>query len=125
MDRIVDLDLAAAEIERRRADWAAAGVEAGPITWRDEAALWPQPFETDRGRVWDPDSIGVRVVGAEGAEVEITLYRGAWADVGFFSANTGWEPVFECPSPQNASEFGALLDSCANRAFSAKAVPGE
>ncbi|MEV8392147.1 MULTISPECIES: hypothetical protein [unclassified Streptomyces] len=125
MDRIVDLDLAAAEIEHRRAGWAAAGLQAGPTTWRDEAAPWPQPFETDRTRVQDPDSIGVRIVRAAEAELEITLFRGAWADVGFGSEETGWEPVCECPYPQNAAEFGAVLDTYVSRAFSTKAVAEE
>ncbi|MFF1919268.1 hypothetical protein ACFVW8_01655 [Streptomyces sp. NPDC058221] len=98
MERIVDLDAAATEIERRRGVWAGAGLEVGAVTWRDEAATWPQPLETDRGRVRDPDSVGVRIVGAESAELEVTLFRGGWADVGFFSARTGWEGVIEAPA---------------------------
>ena len=49
MDRIVDLDQAAAEIESRRAAWVAAGLTVGPVTWRDEAAPRPKPLETERG----------------------------------------------------------------------------
>ena len=37
----VDLDLAAAEIESRRARWMAAGFEVGELTWRDIVAGWP------------------------------------------------------------------------------------
>ncbi len=37
-------------------------VRRQPITWRDEAAPWPQPLETDRALVTDPDSIGVRIL---------------------------------------------------------------
>ncbi|CAG6398297.1 hypothetical protein NMG29_39505 [Streptomyces cocklensis] len=117
MERIVDLDAAAAEIERRYGEWAGAGLKVGATTWREEAAEWPQSLETERDRVRDPDSVGVSIVGAEGAEAEITLFRGGWADVGFFSERTGWEAVFECPAIRSPAQFGAVLDAVTTRAF--------
>ncbi|WP_405912912.1 hypothetical protein OG760_18945 [Streptomyces sp. NBC_00963] len=117
MERIVDLDAVAGEIERRRGGWAAAGLQVGAITWRDEAAQWPQPLETDRCRVRDPDSVGVHIVGVQSAEAEVVIFRGGWADVGFFSECTGWEAVLENPKARSSSEFGAVLDAVVARAF--------
>lgn len=54
MDRVVDLDQAAAEITARLPAWTTSGLLPGPITWRDGAAPWPQPLETDRALVADP-----------------------------------------------------------------------
>jgi hypothetical protein len=117
MDRIVDLDQAAAEIESRRAAWLAAGLTVGPVTWRDETASWPRTLETDRARVLDPDSVGVQLAAADDAALMVTLFRGAWADIDFFSALTEWDAVSECPYPRDAEQFGAVLDSCVLRCF--------
>jgi hypothetical protein len=56
MDFVIDLDQAAAEIAARIPAWTVAGLNPGLITWRDEAASWPQPLETDRALVTVPDS---------------------------------------------------------------------
>lgn len=117
MDRIVNLDAAAAEIEHRRGRWTGVGLTVGAVTWRDELARWPQRLETNRGRVQDPDSVGVRVLGDDDAEAQVVLFRGAWADVDFFSERTGWELVAEAPEIRSATEFGAVLDEIIARAF--------
>ncbi|MFF4415491.1 hypothetical protein ACFYY8_23410 [Streptosporangium sp. NPDC001559] len=113
MDHVIDLDQAAAEITARLLAWTARGLSPGPITWRDETAPWPQPLETDRALVVDPDSVGVRVRGAdEWAEVQIVLYRGGWADL---DAMANEEVVAECPQITTPEKFGALLDSATTR----------
>jgi hypothetical protein len=38
MDRIIDLDAAAAEIEQRRPGWLATELHPGPTTWRESTA---------------------------------------------------------------------------------------
>jgi hypothetical protein len=117
MERIVDLDLAAAEIERRRAQWTAAGLTVGPLTWRDELTRWPRPLETARERVRDPDSVGVVLGGAGVAEARVVLFRGGWADVDFVPVDERWGVVAECPHPRSAADFGAVLDSLTLRVF--------
>jgi hypothetical protein len=59
----------------------------------------------------------VRIVSAEGAEAEVTLFCGGWADVGFFSERTGWEAVVEAPEARSTAEFGSVLDAVVARAF--------
>jgi hypothetical protein len=97
MDHVIDLDQAAAEIAARLSAWIASGLHSSPITWRDEAARWPQRLETDRALVADPDAIGVRVLGAgEWAELHLVLYRGGWADL---NALTEDGVITECSVP--------------------------
>ncbi|HXS64657.1 MAG TPA: hypothetical protein VN767_17510 [Streptosporangiaceae bacterium] len=38
MDKLIDLDAVAAELEQRRAAWTTAGCIVGPLTWRDAGA---------------------------------------------------------------------------------------
>ncbi|MDX6738133.1 hypothetical protein [Actinocorallia sp. A-T 12471] len=107
VEHVIDLDRAAAEITSRLPVWAASGLDPGPITWRDAAATWPQPLETDRALVTDPDSVGVRVVGSdEWTEVQIVLYRGGWADL---DALTDDEVTTECPQVPTPKKFGVNL----------------
>lgn len=70
-------------------------------------------METDRALVVDPDSIGVRVRGAdEWAEVQIVLYRGGWAAL---DALAHAEVATECPQITTPEKFVALLDSATTR----------
>ncbi|MFE2038485.1 hypothetical protein ACFXBB_35750 [Streptomyces scopuliridis] len=116
MDRIIDLDQAAAEITARLPAWTASGLGPGPVTWRDETAPWPQRLETGRTLVADPDSIGIRILGTdEWAELHLVLYRGGWADL---HALTDDEVITECPQVTTREEFGQLLDSAVTRFLS-------
>ncbi|WP_326593645.1 hypothetical protein [Streptomyces brevispora] len=113
MDHVVDLDSAAAEITARLSAWSAAGLAPCPITWRDGLAPWPQPLETDRTRVSDPDSIGLRIQGSDGwAELHLVLYREGWADLDALADD---EVLTEGPSISNPEEFGRFLDSTVMR----------
>ncbi|MEU3923491.1 hypothetical protein [Streptomyces sp. NPDC029004] len=109
VERVVDLDEAAAAIAERAARWPAAGLRAGRLTWRDEAAPWPQQLETDRALVRDPDSLGVLVSGPAGAELSVVLFRGGWADVDFVA---GLEDAGTLPASGigSAAAFGTRLD---------------
>lgn len=90
MDHTVDLDEAAARIAARVPRWRAARLTVSPLTWRDRLAPWPQPLETDRTRVVDPDSVGLRLADPlTGGELEVVLFRGGWADVAYLAAD--WE----------------------------------
>ncbi|WP_406164878.1 hypothetical protein [Streptomyces sp. NBC_00996] len=114
--RVIDLDQAVVEIVDRRRDWESAGLAVGPVSWRDEAASWPQRLEADRSRVDDPDSIGVRITGLAETELCVVLFRGGWADVDFIVNidDAGALPAPDVSSPQ---AFGNLLDRCVSRVF--------
>ncbi|MFE7268375.1 hypothetical protein ACFU9B_41400 [Streptomyces sp. NPDC057592] len=113
MDNVIDLDDAAAEITARLSVWSASGLSPRPITWRDEAAPWPQQLETDRAVVADPESIGVRILGVDGwTELHLVLYRGGWADLDVLTDD---EATSECPRITTPEEFGNLLNTAVTR----------
>lgn len=116
MDRIVDLDEAAVALAGRAAGWRSAGLDVGPLTWRDIEAPWPEPLETDRARVRDPDSVGVVVSGPGDAELWVVLFRGGWADVDFIASldDAGSLPASGITS---ASDFANRMDQWVARVF--------
>jgi hypothetical protein len=75
----------------------------------DNEADWPRPLVTDRAFVLRPMSLGLMLRRADGAEAEVVLYAGGWADVATFQPEAGdvWQDYVELDS---ADEFGALLD---------------
>lgn len=117
MDRVIDLDQAAAQIARRVPVWSSWGLRPGAVTWRDGAASWPQRVETDRSRIENPDSVGIRIehTGDLFPALGVVLYRGGWADVD--ALTTDGTVVAECPHPATADEFGAVLDGLVTRLF--------
>ncbi|OKI54625.1 hypothetical protein AMK15_27905 [Streptomyces sp. MJM1172] len=116
MNRIVDLDEVAAVLAGRVLGWRSAGLEAGQVTWRDAEASWPQPLETDRARVLDPESAGVAISGPGGAELSAVLFRGGWADVDFIASldDAGCLPASDIAS---ASDFEVRMDTWVARVF--------
>ncbi|WP_380286468.1 hypothetical protein [Kitasatospora purpeofusca] len=117
MERVIDLDQAAAEIAERRLGWEHTGLVVGSVTWRDEAAPWPQALEADRGRVTAPGSVGVVLAGRGEAVLGVVLFCGGWADVDAHTL-TG-DVVTEAPAVESPKAFGGLLDSCVARVFGA------
>ncbi|MFJ2112102.1 hypothetical protein ACIOEX_09355 [Streptomyces sp. NPDC087850] len=117
MERVIDLDQAAAVIAERAACWLAAGLKVGQVTWRDETVPWPQHLETDRTLVRDPDSVGVLVFSPGDAGLSVVLFRGSWADVDYFDGlgDGGPIPAFGIKS---AAAFGTQLDQWVPRVFS-------
>lgn len=109
VERVIDLDKAAAVIAERARRWIAAGLTVGQVTWRDEAARWPQPLETDRSLVRDPDSVGVLIAGAEDSELSVVLFRGGWADVDFI-ANLDDAGMLPASGIDSTEVFGTQLD---------------
>ncbi|MFD6245254.1 hypothetical protein [Streptomyces roseolus] len=120
MDRIVDLDEAAAVLARRAADWTSAGLVVAPATWRDAEAAWPPPSETDRSRVRDPDSLGLMITGPADAALSVVLFRGGWADVDYVADldDAGSLPASGITS---ASDFGTRVDHWVARVFGDRA----
>ncbi|WP_327321356.1 hypothetical protein OG735_01850 [Streptomyces sp. NBC_01210] len=116
VERVIDLDQAVASIAERAARWLGAGLTVGQVTWRDEAAPWPQRLETDRALVRDPDSIGVLISGPADAELSVVLFRGGWADVDFVASldDAGTLPASGIDS---AAAFGTQLDQWVPRVF--------
>ncbi|MGR7002106.1 hypothetical protein ACU686_35605 [Yinghuangia aomiensis] len=116
MNRVVDLDEAAVTLAGRTAGWRSSGLDVGPLTWRDFEASWPQPLETDRARVRDPDSVGVLVSGPGDAELSVVLFRGGWADVDFIASldDAGSLPASGIAS---ASDFANRMDQWVARVF--------
>ncbi|MEV4190622.1 hypothetical protein [Streptomyces toxytricini] len=116
MDRVVDLDEVAVVLAGRTAGWTSAGLEVGRATWRDAEAVWPQPLETDRARVHDPDSVGLVISGPAETELSVVLFRGGWADVDFIAGldDAGCLPASGIAS---ASDFGARMDQWVTRVF--------
>ena len=110
MERIVDLDLAAAEIERRRPSWLANGLQPGPTTWRESAGSWPFPIVPDRARVTDPDSVGIVVKADARGAMEIVLFRGGWADLTVVVYDHQGDPVLAAPDIATPEAFGVTLD---------------
>ncbi|MEU8703309.1 hypothetical protein AB0C61_37815 [Streptomyces sp. NPDC048680] len=116
MERIIDLDHAAAVVAERTGPWLAAGLTVGQVTWRDHAVPWPEQLETDRSLVRDPDSVGVLISGPGDAGLSVALFRGGWADVDYFDGldDGGPIPAFGITS---AAAFGTQLDQWVPRAF--------
>ncbi|MGW6418387.1 hypothetical protein [Streptomyces sp. NPDC055055] len=116
MDRVVDLDEVAAVVAGRTVGWRSASLEVGQVTWRDAEASWPQPLETDRARVRDPDSVGVVISGPGEAELSVVLFRGGWADVDFIAGldDAGFPPASGIAS---AADFEARMDQWVARVF--------
>jgi hypothetical protein len=116
MERVVDLDEAAAAVADRRLAWQAAGLVTEPVTWRDEADPWPQQLKTVRSQVNDADSIGIHLHGPNEAELLVVLYRGGWADIDYI-ADADDAGVIPAPTVGSAQTFASLLDACITRVF--------
>ncbi|WP_369149034.1 hypothetical protein [Streptomyces sp. R44] len=116
MDRVVDLDEVAAVLAERTTGWTSAGLEVGRPTWRDARAPWPQPLETDRARVLDPDSVGVVMSGPAETMLSVVLFRGGWADVDFI-ADLDDAGCLPAPGITSASDFATRMDQWVTRVF--------
>lgn len=115
MDDVVDLDLAAAEVQRRAEGWRQAGISVGDITWRDQAEGWPWSLKTDRTEVRDPDSIGVMLRKGR-QEGEVVLFKGGWCDFGYWTGDAGDDPLQDAPGypdEMTVEGFGVVLDRVA------------
>jgi hypothetical protein len=98
MESRLDLDQVAGLISRHAFAWGESGLVAGALTWRDPAARRPCPLTEDRGRVAEPDSVGVAVRKhrQEGNSSSFAAV-GGWADLEYWSGGASDEPVIEAP----------------------------
>jgi hypothetical protein len=84
----LDLDQVAALLAALRPAWTGQGLIVRPFTWRDARAPWPGPLHTDRSKVTDPESVGLRLTAADGREARLVIWRGGWADVDLLAGGT-------------------------------------
>lgn len=110
MERVIDLDAAAGEIEQRRPRWAAEGWEVKPITWRDASRPFDRPLLTERAEAVDPDSVGVKLVKAEVAAGDFCLFRGGWADVVTGGLSGEGELIVAAPDIPHLRALARALD---------------
>ena len=104
----IDLDECSAAIDARIGNWKENGLELSARTWRDNEAPWPRPLVKDRPEVVSPMSLGFQLKRSDGAEVEVVIYAGGWADLTAWSPDTEIEHAYrEIESP---SQFAGILD---------------
>lgn len=108
-DAVVDLDLAAQEMDARRNAWTEHRFEVGPLTWRDRARGWPWQL-VSREDATDPDSVGFRVRRGQ-AEGGVVLFRGGWADVEWWTGDPRSNVEASAPDVPDLASLSVLLDS--------------
>jgi hypothetical protein len=84
----LDLDQVASTLASLRPGRTGQGLTAGPLTWRDARASWPQPLVTDRSLVAEPESVGLTLTAADGREGHLVIWRGGWADIDLLDGET-------------------------------------
>ena len=84
----LDLDQVAPLLAALRPAWTRQLLIVRPFTWRDARASWPQPLHTDRSKVAEPESVGLRLTAADGREARLVIWRGGWADVDLLAGGT-------------------------------------
>lgn len=112
MEDLLDLDLAATEINSRVDSWTSQGIAVSDITWREQGNGWPPTLETDRSTVIDADSVGVQLAFGN-AVGGIVVFKDGWADFEFWSGAQQDEPVLDAPGygdPMSIEQFGTQLD---------------
>ena len=84
----LDLDQVAAVLAGLRPGWREQGLVVRPFLWRDARGSWPQILHTDRGKVAEPESVGLTLTAADGREARLVIWRGGWADVDLLAGGT-------------------------------------
>ena len=84
----LDLDQVAAVLAGLRPGWREQGLVVRPFLWRDARGSWPQILHTDRGKVAEPESVGLTLTAADGREGRLVIWRGGWADVDLLAGGT-------------------------------------
>ena len=107
----LDLDQAAALLAGLRPGWTRQGLIVRPFTWRDARASWPQALHTDRRKVAEPESVGLRLTAADGREARLVIWSGGWADVDLLAGGT---VTTGNPRLADPDECAALANSLAS-----------
>lgn len=104
----IDLDRCLVVIQERLSRWADSGLTLRSLTWMDNASPWPQPLISDRSEVVSPMSVGARLDRDDGAEAEVVLYAGGWAD--FVTWVPGEEYIATYQGIDDPEDFARRLD---------------
>lgn len=105
----IDLDECLAVIDERLSRWSEAGLTLRSLTWMDNDSPWPRPLLVNRADVASPMSLGVALDRPDGAEAEVVVYAGGWAD--FTTWVPGHEPVQTYQEIDDPAGFATCLDS--------------
>ena len=108
----LDLDQVAALLAGLRPGWTSQGLIVRALTWRDARASWPQPLHTDRSKVAEPESVGLRLTAADGREARLVIWRGGWADADLLAGGT---VTTANPSLDDPAGCAALASSLARQ----------
>lgn len=99
VEHLIDLDVLATRLQSVVGGWQ-RWAAVGPLTWRDEAAAWPQPITSDRSGVLVPESLGFTLrKHATDDEFEAVVWTGGWADVNCLLGGEGYS---FCPEFRDA-----------------------
>lgn len=83
VEHVIDLDAFADRLQQVMGEWT-PWAAVGPLTWRDEAAEWPQTITLDRPSVQVPESVGFTLHRhAPEDALTIVVWTGGWADLGY------------------------------------------
>ena len=115
MNRKLDVDAAANEIERRRESWQQSGFSVGDLTFRDQAREWPNQVVEGRSNALAPDSVGV-ALRHRAVEARIVLYAYGWVDWEWANLAERDLDIHEGSAVEvlSTSSFGELLDQLAD-----------
>lgn len=107
----LDLDQVAALLAGLRPAWTRQGLTVRPLTWRDARAPWPRTLHTDRYKVTDPESVGLRLTATDGREARLVIWRGGWADIDVLAGGTVTTRNPGLDSPAGCAALAAALAS--------------
>lgn len=82
MERVIDLDAAAATATSVIGACDIPGLRVEELTWLDMRSEWPRIFIADRRSVAEPFSLGIRALTGD-RECTLVVYYGGWADISF------------------------------------------
>jgi hypothetical protein len=105
----IDLDECLAVIDERLSRWAEAGLTLKSLTWMDNDSPWPRPLLVNRADVASPMSLGVALDRRDGAEAEVVVYAGGWAD--FTTWVPGQDPVQAHHEIDDPAGFATCVDA--------------
>lgn len=108
---VIDLDAAAATLNRRVPCWRSSGLDVGPLTWADGQTTVNE-ITTDRSLVLGQYSVGIRVERGD-EQGALVLYGYGQCDLEYWSGDIDSEPVTELlgsGDPLDLPRFERILD---------------
>ena len=103
---VLDLDQAAAEVQRRWFVWTAAGIRVHPITWSGRETERPPPPVAPEAIT--PRSMGLRA-SRPNAQADVVLYADGWAETAIRRPDAAGT-AHATAQVESVEAFGLLLD---------------